>query len=207
MTSATIKSRFPQVSTLRREKAALERENRHLRSELRRLERLAYLDPLTGLGNRRHLDIVARSELSRAVRSGTALTLLSCDVDRFKDWNDRYGHDAGDALLVEIGRVLKRFCRRGGDLAVRYGGDEFALLLPGISRDDAGPFADRLRGAVTSVSLSIPPATAAARVSISIGGVTFQAREARPLGKLLEAADAALYRAKQAGRDRARFAA
>ncbi len=197
---------FSGVSALAREKAALEETNRRLMREVRRLERLAYVDALTGLGNRRHFEAVVESELARAARSGEALTLLLCDVDRFKDCNDRYGHDAGDAVLVDVGQVLKRFCRRGGDLAVRYAGDEFALLLPGVARLDAEPFAGKLLSAVAALSIRHPGASQE-DVSMSIGGATFQACDAWTPAKFFKSADEALYRAKRAGRNRFEFSA
>ena len=130
--------RFPidmkqQIMELENRNAELERTNRRLKVEFERAQRLALLDPLTGLGNRRYFDSVVPSELQRAARTGKPLTLFICDVDYFKHFNDSHGHDVGDALLIEVANVLRKFCRRGGDLAIRYAGDEFALLLPGVA--------------------------------------------------------------------------
>ena len=182
--------------------AELEETNRRLRLDIERLQRLVYLDPLTGLGNRRHFDTVAASELRRAVRTGMPLSLLICDVDHFKQCNDRYGHDGGDRVLVEIVDVLRQFCRRGGDLAVRYAGDEFALLLPGVRPKTAVEFAAGLRAAVGGLRLDPNDGE---RASISVGGATFFGTEPCAVGQLVRAADRALYRAKRAGRNRAEF--
>lgn len=193
---------FGGIATLEARNAELEQTNRRLCADIERLQRLVYLDPLTGLGNRRHFDTVAASELRRAVRTGKPLSLLICDVDHFKRCNDRYGHDGGDRVLVHIARILKQFCRRGGDLAIRYAGDEFAMLLPGVRPKTAIEFAAGLRAAVSALVLD---AQRGERASISIGGATFFGTEPCPVAHLLRAADRALYRAKRAGRNRAEF--
>lgn len=198
---------FSSFSTLVREKRELEEANRRLELEVRRLERLVYLDPLTGLGNRRHFDAVLESEMARAARRCEPLTLLICDVDRFKSCNDRHGHAAGDRLLVEVGRILTAHCRRGGDLAVRFAGDEFALLLPGVPQAGAAPIADRLRAATRALGFGALRCPHDCRVSISIGGASaVPGSEACEPAALVARADEALYRAKQAGRNRAFFA-
>lgn len=204
--SVDVDTLISRLATLAQQKAELERTARELRCEVQRLERLVYLDPLTGLGNRRHFDTVAAAELSRAMRNHEALALLICDVDRFKDCNDRYGHEAGDTVLIQIAALLRRFCRRGGDLAARYAGDEFALLLPGVRRDAARSVADRLRAAVGSLSIRHGPRTVRDCVSLSIGGTIFEANEPCPVARLVGAADGALYCAKRAGRNCTAFA-
>lgn len=200
-------SAFAQVSTLAQEKRDLEETNRRLMLEIQRLERLVYEDALTGLGNRRRFDAVLESELARAARSGASLTVLICDVDRFKHCNDTYGHMAGDGVLIEVAGVLRRFCRRGGDLAARYAGDEFALLLPGLTREDAEPFADHLRTTVSELSIRSGEDRTPESVTISVGGATFRSTEAWRPAELVAAADEALYRAKAAGRNLTVFAA
>lgn len=194
------------LNTLVQQKAELEATARELRGEVQRLQRLVYLDPLTGLGNRRHFDAVVAAELSRALRTSEPLALLICDVDRFKDCNDRYGHEAGDTVLIEIAQLLRQTCRRGGDLAARYAGDEFALLLPRVRRDAARSLADRLRVAVGGLSIRYRLGTVADCVSLSIGGTVFDPAKPCPVAQLVAAADEALYRAKRAGRNRTAFA-
>jgi len=199
---ARARDAFAGIATLEARNAELEETNRRLRLDIERLQRLVYLDPLTGLGNRRHFDTVAGSELRRAVRTGKPLSLLICDVDHFKECNDRYGHDGGDRVLVEIAGILRQFCRRGGDLAIRYAGDEFAMLLPGVRPKTAIEFAAGLRAAVRGVRLD---ADGGERASMSIGGATFFGTELCAVAQLVRAADRALYRAKRAGRNRAEF--
>jgi diguanylate cyclase (GGDEF)-like protein len=204
--STRLGSLLSRVSRLARQKAELEETNRELTFKVQTLERLVYTDPLTGLGNRRRFDTVVAFELSRATQTGAPLTLLLCDVDHFKSCNDHHGHGAGDALLIQIGQVLTRFCRRGGDLAIRYAGDEFALLLPGVPRDTAHRFADQVRAAVKNLPPPWSRAAAGDCVTVSIGGAIFQSAQACSASWLVGQADQALLEAKRAGRDRARFA-
>lgn len=193
------------LALLESKNVELEVLNRQLRIDVQRLQRLAYLDPLTGLGNRRHFDAVVVAEIRRAARTREPLSFLICDVDRFKDFNDAYGHEVGDTVLIDVARVLSTFRRRGGDLAVRYAGDEFALLLPGLPAAAARPIAKRLGTAIRALSIRAPSASSYDRVTVSIGGTTFHASEPCSPTHLVETADRALYRAKHAGRNRAQF--
>jgi diguanylate cyclase (GGDEF)-like protein len=192
---------FSRISLLEGKNAELEETNRQLQLSVAHLKRLAYLDPLTGLGNRRYFDSIVASELRRSARAGKPLTLLICDIDRFKDCNDAYGHSMGDTVLIEVATVLRQFCRRGGDMAVRYAGDEFALLLPGVTADAAQQIAAGLCKGVQEMPqrgfAAHPP------VTLSIGGSTFAGELPCKARELVEAADRALYRAKEAGRNRA----
>jgi two-component system, chemotaxis family, response regulator WspR len=193
---------FQQIADLESRNAELAETNRQLKRDFQRVQRLAYLDPLTGLGNRRYFDSVAASELQRAARTRKPLTLFICDVDNFKHFNDAHGHDMGDVLLTEVATVLRKHCRRGGDLAIRYAGDEFALLLPGVHRHMAVRFAAKLRAAVQAASISYGGHPIAERVTLSVGAAVFRGIEPCPATALVTAADRALYRAKRAGRNR-----
>jgi diguanylate cyclase (GGDEF)-like protein len=190
---------------LARRNEELEANNRQLLLEVQRLAVLALLDPLTGLGNRRNFDECVDAELRRAAREGEPLTLLICDVDRFKQCNDVHGHSTGDEVLVAIGRLLRRYCRRAGDLAFRYGGDEFALLWPGVSRHAARELSDQLAAAVRDLAIQCLDGTPVS-VTISIGAVTVEDRQVLAHQHFVAAADRALYSAKRAGRDRVCFA-
>jgi diguanylate cyclase (GGDEF)-like protein len=159
-------------------------------SLLRRVEALARYDSLTGVFNRREFEARFRDEQSRCQRSGSTCSLMIMDVDRFKQLNDRHGHQAGDAALARLGAVL-RSTLRAHDVVARFGGDEFVLLLP-----DTG--AGELAGAARRVG-ALAQAEA---VSVSIGGATWPDDCAEP-PQLLGAADANLYRAKRSGRGRA----
>jgi diguanylate cyclase (GGDEF)-like protein len=168
-------------------------------SRLRRdLEQLATHDSLTGLRNRRWLDAAFADRLERTLAAGRPASLLMVDLDRFKALNDEHGHQAGDAVLRRTGARLAASVRPQ-DLLARYGGEEFAVLLPDTAVDEAVAAAERLRLAV-----SAPPSDTRAGdappVTISIGVATSAGRAS--LAGLLAAADAALYRAKQAGRNR-----
>jgi diguanylate cyclase (GGDEF)-like protein len=162
-----------------------------------RLEQLAAVDPLTGLVTRRVLDEAARSALSGAgSEEGTALILM--DVDNFKAINDNYGHPGGDDVLVQLAALLTNRIRRG-DVVCRLGGDEIALLLPACSRSVATRRADALLGDVRAHAFVLAD-VGDVHVSVSMG-LAHAPTHATDLQTLYQAADAALYRAKQAGRD------
>jgi diguanylate cyclase (GGDEF)-like protein len=156
-------------------------------------------DALTGLYNRRHFSEIADKEISRSLRRDRALTLCIIDVDLFKPINDRYGHIAGDSVLRQLGDVMRAHVR-GDDIAARIGGEEFAVLLPEATVEAAGIFAERLRKAVESTAFRITD-DVTQNMTVSIGLAPIAAgRDDR--SKLMAAADAALYQAKQAGRNR-----
>lgn len=180
----------------------LEATNRRLRLTIQRLERLVYIDELTGLPNRRFFDSALEGEIRRAVRNEEPLSLLLCDIDHFKRHNDTFGHRGGDALLRLIGEVLQRQCRRAGDCAARYGGEEFALILPKLDARPARALAERLRSAVADLAVEHRDTKAVQRVTISIGVTTFRSRAACGPGELVDKADEALYSAKNTGRNR-----
>ena len=168
-----------------------------------KLASLATLDGLTGIANRRHFDEHLEREWARARRDGTPLSLLLIDVDHFKKYNDRYGHQAGDACLKSIAQALTAHARRPADLAARYGGEEFVLLLPDTDRAGCELMGSKIRDwlAVSSIDheLNLP----SQKVTVSIGGATAAFRDANASSSsLVEAADKALYAAKDEGRDR-----
>jgi diguanylate cyclase (GGDEF)-like protein/PAS domain S-box-containing protein len=166
----------------------------------RQLESIANHDALTGLANRRQFDASLAVEFRRARREGTTLCLVMLDVDRFKRFNDRYGHPAGDRCLQQIAGALKRVPRRPSDVVARYGGEEIALILPNTSLAGAAKIADRVREAVRS--LAIPHSDNEFEVvTVSLGVAATNAAIDAP-AKLVESADQALYAAKESGRDR-----
>jgi diguanylate cyclase (GGDEF)-like protein len=177
-----------------------------LRRELRRryraekvLSELAATDALTGLANRRTLDQRLRLEWERAQRSGEPLALLMIDVDHFKAFNDRHGHQGGDEALRTVARVIGSTIRRPADLAARYGGEEFAVILPDTDSDGASTIAEHIRSAVEH----LPPADGdALSVTVSIGLSTRDKRSRGSLEELMLNADRALYDAKHSGRNR-----
>jgi diguanylate cyclase (GGDEF)-like protein len=161
-----------------------------------RLEELASTDALTGLKNRRRFDATIESEWRRAMRNTSPISLLMIDADHFKAFNDRFGHQAGDQLLVGIAICITDSVRRGGDCAARYGGEEFAVLLPGQTTADAMRVAETIRLKVQEWSNGPEHTT----VSVGVASVTPVAPMDWPA--LVSAADKALYAAKAGGRNR-----
>jgi diguanylate cyclase (GGDEF)-like protein len=165
-----------------------------------RLALLSQTDALTGLANRRHFDQVLEVECLRAKRTGTSIGLVMIDVDHFKQYNDHYGHQGGDACLRIVASALKASMRNSADLIARYGGEEFVLLLPNADLAGAHAAAERVRAAVEAMQ---EPHAGAARniVTISAGFSTFSPIEGDNASDCLREADAALYAAKRDGRN------
>ncbi|AJG13451.1 diguanylate cyclase [Pseudomonas plecoglossicida] len=165
------------------------------------LKALALTDSLTGLGNRRRLDAVFEPELRRARRQGYSLALVMLDLDYFKAYNDRYGHPAGDQCLRRFAEVLQQALKRPADLAVRYGGEEFTLLLPDTDARGAELLVQEVQQLLRRQMLE-HAGSPLGRVSCSAGiAVGDLAREGMTAERLMAAADAALYQAKRKGRD------
>ena len=173
----------------------LAREIRRRADAEDKLEELATTDALTGLKNRRKFDEAIDSEWRRARRHKTPLSLLMIDADHFKTYNDTYGHQAGDQVLVGIAICISDSVKRAGDCAVRYGGEEFAVLLPGTASADAMMIAETIRRKVQGWSDEPEIST----VSVGIASVTPQA--GTDWADFVNAADKALYAAKAAGRN------
>ncbi|MGY0559165.1 MULTISPECIES: diguanylate cyclase [unclassified Luteimonas] len=163
----------------------------------RQLDQLSRVDMLTGLHNRRHWQDLASHALRRHQQAGTPAVLLVLDLDNFKSYNDRYGHGFGDEVLCSVAEAIRMHTVAIGE-AGRYGGDEFTVLLPDMDQDAAGRIAELIRAQVESISL---PAAPDARISISVG-LGRAAIDCASLEQWIERADAALYRAKRAGRNR-----
>lgn len=170
-----------------------------------RLVRSGITDVLTGLYNRRYLQHRLADELARAQRSGRTLACIIFDVDHFKPINDRWGHPAGDRVLAQIAHTIREECR-ASDIAIRYGGEEFAVLLPGTEMAEALQVAERTRRAVAAGEFALPTAEKL-RLTISAGiSCTRPApagNDLKSLGdRLIAEADVQLYRAKSEGRNR-----
>ncbi|HSX86698.1 MAG TPA: diguanylate cyclase [Pseudomonas sp.] len=180
----------------------VEERTAELREANKRLEELTRSDPLTGLANRRHFDELKEVEFRRAQRLGQPLSVLMCDVDFFKRYNDTYGHALGDQCLQAVAGTLKSVFARAGELVARMGGEEFAVLLPGCDANNARKAAERLRKAIATLAVAHADSPVAAHVTLSIGVAQFDPETTDRFDQLLQRADQALYRAKSQGRDR-----
>ena len=163
------------------------------------LKGLSLQDALTGLNNRRHFDALLHQEMALAQRKGSLLSLLMIDIDHFKKVNDNFGHDAGDAVLIEVAALLKKHFR-GTDVVCRLGGEEFVALLPGTGTAEAQTRAEKLLKAQRNQALSHLHQPLG-RITLSCGIATYPAHTMDPK-RLLRLADTALYKAKNNGRDR-----
>jgi len=166
--------------------------------EVERLQELAAIDDLTGLFNARHLHQVVDRELARLSRSGEPLSLVFLDLDTFKRVNDRHGHLLGSRALVEVGSLL-RACTRTTDTAVRYGGDEFVVVLPNTSRRDAGGVARRVQQRVAAETF-LTGHGLEVRLTVSVGVATLT-RPTFTAAQLIRTADEAMYWVKRHGRN------
>ncbi len=174
---------------------------RALVTAIDKLRDLSIRDGLTGIYNRRHFDEVLLSEWKRSIRTQKPLSLLLIDVDCFKELNDRYGHPEGDECLKKIAEELSKIIRRSSDTLARYGGEEFAAILPETTKDSAERIAEAMRTSVEDLRIANEGSRAASVATVSIGICSENALLSRPAEELLNAADAALYRAKKQGRN------
>jgi diguanylate cyclase (GGDEF)-like protein len=184
---------------LRRTIAALEEANQTL-------QRISSVDGLTGIANRRRFDEILEREWRRAIRASESISVIMIDVDFFKAYHDTYGHMAGDEALENVAGALAGTLHRPADLIARYGGEEFVAVLPQTEVDGAAKVGESMRAAVEALGIDHEKAQPARRVTISVGvASTVPERESSSTG-LIVAADRALYRAKEDGRNRVRAA-
>lgn len=168
----------------------------------RMLERLANVDGLTELANRRRFDEAYELEWQRARRNGRPLSLALLDIDAFKQYNDRYGHPAGDRALRAVARLAGAGLRRPGDLAARYGGEELVLLMPDTGVGAARAVVASICASIGLLDIPHEASSVAPVLTVSVGGATLAPGAREHSAELFEAADIHLYRAKQAGRNR-----
>ena len=166
------------------------------------LEVLSVTDALTRLANRRRFDAVWLDEWQRALRQATPLAVIMLDVDHFKAYNDHYGHQQGDECLRRVGEVLLTTVRRAGELVARYGGEEFVVVLPGTSVIHAMAVAESIRANIQAGGIAHAHSGVAAVVTVSLGVAVGIPTQGDARDALVHAADAALYRAKDQGRNR-----
>lgn len=168
------------------------------------LQRLTNVDGLTGLSNRRFFNEYIETEWKQAIRSGEPISLLMVDIDHFKQYNDSYGHLAGDEVLKTVAQAVLGSFRRPRDLAARFGGEEFVVILPETAKGDLQMLGEMVVCAVEALGLPHRgSSTASGMVTISVGGATSIPQSADSALALIETADKALYEAKRMGRNRA----
>lgn len=176
---------------------------RLLRRQAEALRRITSHDTLTGLANRRTFDETLKREFAKARRLGRPIALLILDIDFFNQYNLDYGHELGDACLGKISGALQTCLRPLGDLAARYGGDEFALILPGMDEIATCRMAEMLRQSVNELAIPFLGSELAAQLTVSIGAAVMPPGDDADTHTLLSSADVALYQAKHEGRNRA----
>ena len=185
----------PLANTLLKERTQLEHANRELSF-------LSSVDGLTGIPNRRSFDQFLSKLWSLAARNGEPLALIMCDIDYFKAYNDSYGHLQGDECLKKVATCLKDSLKRQADLVARYGGEEFAVVLSNTDVVGATKMAETLRANVENLSISHSLSSNTTSVTISLGVAIGYASSTVSPETLIDAADNALYQAKQDGRNR-----
>ena len=179
----------------------LKQATSQLRAANQNLVQLSMLDGLTGIPNRRAFDATMGKEWERARRSGAPLSVILADIDYFKRLNDSAGHQSGDECLRLVARALMETGKRGADCVARFGGEEFALLLPGVDKAQAAALAETARQSVESLEFPHPDSPAGTGVTISLGVATAIGANFTSIHALVGAADNALYTAKRQGRN------
>lgn len=175
----------------------LERVNKELEEANQKLEKLSQTDSLTGIFNRSVFDRTIRAEWDRCKRHHSPLSLIMVDIDIFKAYNDNYGHQAGDDCIRWVAQSLRACVKRSSDIVARYGGDEFAVILPHVNRDTAVQFADQIRKKVLELAIPHPFSPVSPYLTISAGVQTLIPSDELSIEKLIRTADQALYEAKK----------
>jgi diguanylate cyclase (GGDEF)-like protein len=192
-----------QAEEMDRKNRELTETRRQLEQRNRDLERLSALDTLTQIANRRRFDTVLRQEWRRAVRDEAPISLLFCDIDYFKRFNDTYGHQAGDECLVRVAQAMEETLNRPADLVARYGGEEFIALLVDTDAEGARMLADRMRARIVELKVdNRNSSVGGGMLTVSLGVATVIPNPTLRPEDLVDLADRALYAAKAGGRNR-----
>jgi two-component system chemotaxis family response regulator WspR len=192
------------LNQLQRDEAylALRESERQLTEKNQELQSLTNVDGLTGLSNRRYFDEYIEAEWKRAIRSNNPLSILMIDVDHFKQYNDTYGHLAGDDVLKSVAATIKKSCTRSTDLAARFGGEEFVIILPETDAPGACQLGEQVCRDIEALALPHSESSAGKYVTISVGEASVVPLVDENVMLLIDCADKALYEAKKAGRNR-----
>jgi diguanylate cyclase (GGDEF)-like protein len=193
------------VRNLVRQSYLIKNQLSELQQANQNLKLLANIDSLTKLSNRRDFDRYIEQEWERMQRSRSPLSLIMCDVDFFKNYNDRYLHPNGDKCLIKVAMALRNTVRRTGDLVARYGGEEFAVILPNTDALGAVSVAEKIRLAVKDLQITHESSAIAPYVTVSVGVSTIIPTHESEFQTLIDTADRALYQAKSQGRDRVKM--
>ena len=182
---------------------ALRQLKKQLESSNKKLQELSTKDGLTGIANRRHFDETLETDLQDGLKNNTPVSLILIDIDYFKDFNDNYGHQLGDDCLKEVASLLSNACLNPQDLAARYGGEEFVALLSGTEEAQALKVAERFNEVLERTCIEHKHSGVAPCITVSMGIATHDTGSSYNAKDLIEAADRALYKAKESGRNRA----
>lgn len=188
---------FEYKKIIREKNEELERVNKELEEANRILEKLSQTDSVTGIYNRFVFDRTMLTEWDRCRRHSIPLTLMMIDIDFFKSFNDNYGHQAGDDCIRDVARLLRASAQRSSDVVARYGGDEFAIILPHMEKEEAYQFAEQIRKRVLELAVPHEYSSVSPYLTISIGVHTLVPSDQSSIEEFIETADQALYEAKK----------
>jgi len=169
------------------------------------LDEIAHVDALTGVNNRRKMDIVLEDEVATNLQENSTLLVAILDIDYFKLFNDNYGHGAGDAALRQVGQALREIFQRPRDFVARYGGEEFVIILPGCDKDSAEIMLSNIAQAIKDKMIKHEYSIVSKQLTVSIGAVVVKSSESLAVANIMKQADSLLYQAKNAGRNQWRI--
>ena len=192
---------FHDISRRKAYESELKKSRKKLRAMNEKLLALSYRDGLTGIHNRRSFDELILKEFQQAQRDQTEISLIMCDIDHFKAYNDTYGHQLGDDTLITAARTIENSLLRPSDLAARYGGEEFVILLPQTGASGARIVAENTRSAVANLAIPHSSSPPHQYLTISLGTSTIRPTNKHSIENLIQMADQALYSAKEMGRN------
>jgi diguanylate cyclase (GGDEF)-like protein/PAS domain S-box-containing protein len=196
---------FTDISERRKRETEIRQAHKELSLLNQKLERLSRVDGLTGIANRRCFDESLEAEIARCRRSKTPISLILCDIDYFKKFNDHYGHPAGDSCLSQVALVLQSCFMRAGEVVARYGGEEFAVVLPTITDEQCRNLCNTLQARIAEMGIPHEQSDVSKYVTLSVGVATVIPDEQCNSESLVTLADTALYQAKETGRNRCAF--